>query len=1254
MSRQERTPRKKKVRVELVPSPHVPERRSRRRNGLKQPNKDKIVWKDSPAAKQIQSSGTGNKSAVQQEIKGFLCRLTRSSDKIAVEKAPKAQSPRQCITSKRSRQLYSSPIPTCHPKSSEKPDNWMQVLDQMEQKYDDTKPLKHELVTPPKQKPDTKTPIPDLWSPLTEESWKLLDQLESQAAQRPGKLDHLHAVVLETEIKPLDRQIRLGLYTPDTELSIDAVLSEDWYDTDIRVGDTLNLIFLQTTPGIESLYGAHPLTEEGIQTHPILVNNKQHAVIMHPNVLVNPTSVTTTFDCVRRAWIRETWRLSASVNPNALLGTLKHELFQEALTCRRWDLAFLLSKAQSILQTNALQLFDCGMSQVDAMDQLQIAAKEFGKWMEKSFSRTFGLPIEDTSSSDTRLIIDNVLATEEAIWSTKWGLKGAIDATLLASFSELESPQIVPLELKTGAQNRLRAHHEHRGQVLLYTLLLGERYGVQGADGILMYSSGETIRVRSLAAHIRGLVQARNRCASSTFRSSLQASNLRSYPPMLQRRSDCERCFQLDACVLHHYAMEDGDAVSSGLDELFSKKMEHLSGSHLRYFQEWMRVLELEERFVSKDSAIGWNSGPSSLMDLQLSRPNHQSRTLCLYGSMHSTTLTTQDRVLVSVESTDKKKRLLHVARGRVVELKVQADRLIVYVETLQPVPKFVLSGQSLVGTTFSWRLDQDASMQAFSRARENLIRLMISGDCVETSVLRRQLIDLEPPKFALESFENLTNSLSNRRSFMTDFEALNADQRIVVCSVLNALDYTLVLGMPGTGKTFLLAFIVRVLLARGLSVLITSYTHSAVDHLLGKIVKGFGDESVSMLRIGAQACVNDPMLAPYVLETTGNACEIEAKCLETKLIGITCLSIPHHAVFRKRQFDFCIVDEATQITEPIVLGALACAKTFVLVGDPHQLPPLVKCPQAREKGLNVSLFQRLSEVHPGAVRQLTIQYRMNEDIMQLVNHLVYKNQLKCGNSNVAKKRLKLFWAIDGRKKSVSTLASMLENQKGVTWINTDPLGELAYESKASTSGNGASKMVNEAEARVILALVEILIAGGVQCEEIAIVSPFRAQVSRLEKLVWGRGFTQVEVCTIDRYQGRDRGVVFISFVRCNASGRVGELLSDRRRLNVALTRAKQRLVLVGSMQTLEHADGILPGLIDLVGQAESPWEFPLTKSIWEEVLSAEGWSKGTDMEPEMEVSPTATELMTQVMVPCGASDDIEELVATSHLRHVR
>ncbi len=237
------------------------------------------------------------------------------------------------------------------------------------------------------------------------------------------------------------------------------------------------------------------------------------------------------------------------------------------------------------------------------------------------------------------------------------------------------------------------------------------------------------------------------------------------------------------------------------------------------------------------------------------------------------------------------------------------------------------------------------------------------------------------------------------------------------------------------------------------------------------------------------------------------------------------------------------MVDEASQITLPTCLGPLRYADRFLLVGDHFQLPPLVKSSAA--KGMEVSLFRRLSDAHPEAVVTLGKQYRMNEDIMGLSNALVYSGRMACGNEEVARRKM-----IDG---------------KSVVFYDTQGREGM----KEQKGGDG---VWNDGEACLVKQYVEDLLRQGVKEDQIGVISLYRQQVKLLSHHL--SSFPGVEVLTADRAQGRDKDCIIISMVRSNEDGKVGELVRDWRRLNVCFTRAKCKLVFFGNRKTLEQGGG--------------------------------------------------------------------------------
>ncbi|KAF7247421.1 DNA replication ATP-dependent helicase/nuclease DNA2 [Varanus komodoensis] len=273
-----------------------------------------------------------------------------------------------------------------------------------------------------------------------------------------------------------------------------------------------------------------------------------------------------------------------------------------------------------------------------------------------------------------------------------------------------------------------------------------------------------------------------------------------------------------------------------------------------------------------------------------------------------------------------------------------------------------------------------------------------------------------------------------------------------------------------------------------------------------------------------------------------------------------------NHPIFTRKQFDFCIVDEASQISQPICLGPLFYSLRFVLVGDHQQLPPLVQNAEARDLGMSESLFKRL-EQNKDAVVQLTVQYRMNSKIMTLSNKLVYEGKLECGSERVSKavidlpnlKELKL----EQEYCSEMWLKETLDPNNPVCFLNTEKVSAPEQTEKGGIS--------NVTEARLVLFLTTLFIKAGCKPSDIGVISPYRHQLKIITDLMTNSYINKVEVNTVDKYQGRDKSIIIVSFVRNNYDGNLGELLKDWRRLNVAITRAKHKLVMVGCVPSLCH-----------------------------------------------------------------------------------
>ncbi|XP_037759445.1 DNA replication ATP-dependent helicase/nuclease DNA2 isoform X3 [Chelonia mydas] len=461
------------------------------------------------------------------------------------------------------------------------------------------------------------------------------------------------------------------------------------------------------------------------------------------------------------------------------------------------------------------------------------------------------------------------------------------------------------------------------------------------------------------------------------------------------------------------------------------------------------------------------------------------------------------------------------------------------------------------------FRLDHEEGISGIDAPLRNLSKLMENSSASEK--LRNLIIDFHKPQF----IQHLSSVLppEAKETVANILKGLNKPQKQAMKQVLLSKDYTLIVGMPGTGKTTTICALVRILYACGFSVLLTSFTHTAVDNILLKLARF----KVGFLRLGRAQKVH-PDIRKFTEEeicrskSIKSITHLEELYNNQPVVATTCMGV-NHPIFARKLFDFCIVDEASQISQPICLGPLFYSHRFVLVGDHQQLPPLVHHTEARDLGMSESLFKRL-EQNKNAVVQLTVQYRMNSKIMSLSNKLVYEGKLECGSEKVSKatvilpnlKNLKLELELFADS-SETWLKETFEPNNPVCFLNTEKVPAPEQAEKGGVS--------NMTEAKLVLFLTSFFIKAGCKASDIGIISPYRHQLKIITDLMTNSCISTVEVNTVDKYQGRDKSIIIVSFVRNNNDGNLGTLLMDWRRLNVAITRAKHKLIMLGCVSSL-------------------------------------------------------------------------------------
>lgn len=952
--------------------------------------------------------------------------------------------------------------------------------------------------------------------------------------------------------------------------------------------------------------------------------------VLEPETILNITDLNQAEYCARQYLLG---RLAPSgTSPAALRGNLVHTCFKELLKeqdrsrhtrgqgqhGQEEPLDTLQRHLESELTRVRIDLALLNTSAEEMRAEVAPHLASLANWFNRQRTTLWDLPTED-DAEDAEARSENMVRAETFLLAPEIGLRGRLD--LLWQ----QNGRRRLLELKTGGASGSLPRSAHKWQVQGYHALLMVRREsrMKKALATLLYSgTPQEAQDFGIPFTIRQLQRV------NATRNTLVLSHVTGVPPAPPGVSRCTKCAMLDQCSRVSDLLdwepphlpeseaetaggEDSsastrntpDIQAGGKEDAFVSSLnpsatqmsgdeDHSSASSLdvpamqisprlrsdtsteltpddrEFFALYYRLLQQEGREIEQQQAQLWQtpvaarvergSAISDLIPLGEPVSTEQGEWQQTFRCLNTSELREGDEILLS----DGNPVTGEVVTGTI--LGVSSEQVRVWTPELIARPSL---------------LDRYDTSIVHVRTLQNLLRWLQADEH-----LRGLVSGTLTPRFA-------------RRQIVPrpDF---NDEQNLAVARALQMRDYLLVHGPPGTGKTSVIAEIVKRLCQRGERVLLAGFTNQAVDNMLQRLNReGFHD----YIRLGHERSVDEavrPRLlqvlsqAPAPGATSLGSSEIREIVRRSPVVASTTATwssdkyaplppalrdVSEGALF---QFDVALIDEAGQLTIPAILGALRFARRFILVGDEKQLPPLVLDKAAGAQGLAVSLFDRLKQLDEerqqtskqtttSACVPLRVQYRMHEIISNFASSTFYHNQLRAHYA-VARRRLQLLNPLPGGVPVHGAVLQVLRADRPMTFLDV--------QARASTF---EVKMSN-AEARVVREIIAALLARGVAEDEIGVIAPYRAQVANLRRHLFSddasAGWTALpiktplSIDTVDRFQGGERSVIIISFATSTTppvGSQLREHLTNAHRLNVALTRAQRKLILVGNTSAL-------------------------------------------------------------------------------------
>ena len=848
------------------------------------------------------------------------------------------------------------------------------------------------------------------------------------------------------------------------------------------------------------------------------VTSEMSALALEPDLLLNITDINNAEYCVRQYPLRR--MVPSAPSAASIKGIVIHQAFKEMLKAGQPDVAAPLALAlRGQASELALRQINPDTLRAEAEPHMQALAQWYGSQRSTLWA----------SAPDIR--------AETFLLAPEVGLKGRLDFYMRGVGGD------ALLELKTGQARTQLPKREHRWQVYGYQTLLTVRQPPERRKpaATLLYSGtpgqAEGHTIPFTARDLHRVLELRNMLALTHATGAVPPPPGGNKCARCALRSDCAR-----ASALLGWEAPPDETPPAPVEPGAAAWFARMSG-----------LLRQEARAAEAEGQALWRLAPE-----QRCAAGQALGGLKLEGEPRQTASGEWEYTFTCDNQSELR----------------EGDAILL--SDGDPIRGAIVTGTIL-------RLD-DHSIVVWTPERIQRPALIdrYGSDITHDRTVRNlwRWLDAEPRLRELVAGERAPTFAPTTAPPSDDLPAgFNDEQRAAVTQALAARDFLLIQGPPGTGKTAVVAEIARRAVARGERVLLAAFTNQAVDNALARIVGQGETLLVEAARLGHEQSVAAESRRWRLAERARRAAlaegraeaedpawrpspaELRAALLRARVVAATTATWSaerYDSVGEPLDFDLAIIDEATQLTTPALLGALRFARRFILVGDERQLPPLVMSAEAASEGLGRSLFaDLLARWGESASVALRRQYRMHPAICGFASETFYEGALvAAGQARTATLALRL--APD------EPLAPALDPARPMALLDVAPF--------ASERGN----KVSEAQSEVARKLIVALLRGGVTAERIGVIAPYRAQVAALRRRLASAGVVDVVVDTVDRFQGAEREVVIFSFGGVSAAtawgGRGLTFLADPRRLNVALTRAQRKLLILGDRRELEQA----------------------------------------------------------------------------------